>query len=132
MDTPTLSWHLVKVDVFTDRLEEDQAAVWSQVYTVSFFSQMWAKRYQNSNYLGLLCTGPYRFHLHAHHFYYLFTTQSQLLTTLYKKPFENIMGKGENLHFLLFPQCFSSLQNKFHFFSHIYIVVCKCFKFGPV
>ena len=39
----------------------------------------------------------------------LFTTQSRLLTTLYKKPFENIVGKGENAgnqHFLLFPQCF--------------------------
>ena len=31
------------------------------------------------------------------------------LTTLYEKPFENIVGKGENAgkqHFLLFPQCF--------------------------
>ena len=40
---------------------------------------------------------------------YLFTTQSQLLMTLKKKPCENIIGKGENLgtqHFLLFPQCF--------------------------
>ena len=38
-----------------------------------------------------------------------FTTQSQLLTTLKKKPFENIVGKGENagdLHFLLFPAFF--------------------------
>ena len=32
--------------------------------------------------------------------------------------------------FLLFPQCFS--QNKFQFFSHIYLIVCKCFQFGPV
>ena len=34
------------------------------------------------------------------------TTQSLLLTTLEKEPFENIMGKGENTgnkHFLLFP-----------------------------
>ena len=33
--------------------------------------------------------------------------QSQLSTTLEKKPFENIVGKGENAgnqHFLLFPQ----------------------------
>ena len=39
----------------------------------------------------------------------LFTTQSRLLTTLRKKPFENIVGKGENAgnqHFLLLPQCF--------------------------
>ena len=37
------------------------------------------------------------------------TTQSRLLTTLRRKPFENIVGKGENagnLHFLLFPHCF--------------------------
>ena len=27
---------------------------------------------------------------------YFFTTQSQLLTTLYKKPLQNIVGKGEN------------------------------------
>ena len=35
----------------------------------------------------------------------LFTTQSRLLTTLTQRPFENIMGKGENAgnqHFLLF------------------------------
>ena len=39
----------------------------------------------------------------------LFTTQSRLLTTPRKKPFENIVEKGENAdnqHFLLFPQCF--------------------------
>ena len=41
----------------------------------------------------------------------LFTSQSRLATTLYKKPFEDIVGKGENTgnqHFLLFPQCFLS------------------------
>ena len=39
----------------------------------------------------------------------LFTTDFQLLTTLKKKSFENIVGKGENAgnqHFLPFPQCF--------------------------
>ena len=38
-----------------------------------------------------------------------FTTKTWLLTTLWKQPFENIVGKGENAgnqHFLLFPQCF--------------------------
>ena len=37
------------------------------------------------------------------------TTQSRLLTALYKKPLENIVRKGENAwnqHFLLFRQCF--------------------------
>ena len=36
----------------------------------------------------------------------LFTPQSQILTTLEKQPFENIVEKGENAgkhHFLLFP-----------------------------
>ena len=43
----------------------------------------------------------------------LLTTQSQLLMTLGKNPFENIVGKGENAgnqHFLLFPQCFQRYQ----------------------
>ena len=38
-----------------------------------------------------------------------FATQSHFLTTLRKKPFENIGRKGENAddqHFLFFPQCF--------------------------
>ena len=37
---------------------------------------------------------------------------------LYKKPSENIVGKGENAgyqHFLLFPQCFYPSKNKFKF-----------------
>ena len=41
----------------------------------------------------------------------IFTTQSRPLTTLDKKPFENIMGKEENAgneHFLFFLQCFLS------------------------
>ena len=43
----------------------------------------------------------------------LFTTQSQILMTLRKRPFENIVGKGENAakqHFILFPQCFLPYQ----------------------
>ena len=35
-----------------------------------------------------------------------FTTQAPILTTLRKRPFENIVGKGDNAHnqnFLLFP-----------------------------
>ena len=43
------------------------------------------------------------------HVIQLFTTQSRLLTTLKRKAYENIVGKGENAgnqHFLLFPQCF--------------------------
>ena len=37
------------------------------------------------------------------------------LTTLRKKTFENIVGKGENAgnqHFLLFPQCFLPIQRR--------------------
>ena len=45
---------------------------------------------------------------------YLFPTQSRLLPSLKKNPFENIVGKGENTgnqHFLLFPQCFLLFPN---------------------
>ena len=42
--------------------------------------------------------------------YLPFTTQSQLLTNLSRKPFENIVV--EDQHFLLFPQCFLSLPKK--------------------
>ena len=41
--------------------------------------------------------------------FYSFTTQSRLLTTQRKTPFENIVGKGENAdkkYVLLFPWCF--------------------------
>ena len=44
----------------------------------------------------------------------LITAQSLLLTTLRKKVFENIVGKGENAgnqHFLFFPQCFQPKSN---------------------
>ena len=54
----------------------------------------------------------------------LLTTQSRLLTTLRKKPFENIVGKGENAgnkHFLLFPQCFISFSKQISIFqSHLF------------
>ena len=45
----------------------------------------------------------------------LFTTQSRLLTTLKKKPFENIVGKGENAGYI---------PKKNLFLSYIYFVVC--------
>ena len=49
-----------------------------------------------------------------------FTTQSQLLTTLKKNPFENIVGKGENAgnqHFLLFPQCLLPIPRRISDFN---------------
>ena len=53
----------------------------------------------------------------------LFITQSQLLTTLYKKPFQNIVGKRENAgdqRFLLFPQCFLPFPKQISTFdSHL-------------
>ena len=55
----------------------------------------------------------------------LFTTQARLLTTLYNKPFENIVGKGENAgnqHFLLFPQCFLPFPKQVSFFSVTFIL----------
>ena len=54
----------------------------------------------------------------------LFTTQSRLFTTLKKKAFESIVGKGENAgyqHFLLFPQCFLPFQKHTSSFeSHLF------------
>ena len=54
----------------------------------------------------------------------LFTRQSRLLTTLEKKPFENIAGEGENAgnqHFLLFPQCFLPFPKQISIFrSHLF------------
>ena len=48
-----------------------------------------------------------------------------------EKPFENIVGKGENAgnqHFLLFLTMFSSLSiNKFDFFSHIILLFATAF-----
>ena len=61
-----------------------------------------------------------------------------------EKPFENIVGKGENAgnhHFLLSHNVFfpslkkkkiQKLQNKFQKFSHVHFIVCTCFQFGPV
>ena len=50
----------------------------------------------------------------------LFTTQSRLLTTPKQMPFENIVGKGENVgnqHFLLFPQCFLPFTKQIYKFQ---------------
>ena len=49
------------------------------------------------------------FDLHWKVLLYFFTTQSRLLTSLGKKPFENTVEKGENAgnkHFFFFPQYF--------------------------
>ena len=53
------------------------------------------------------------------------TIQSWLLTTLYKKPFENMVEIGENAgnqHFLLFPPFYYPFQIKFQSFSLSYFV----------
>ena len=51
------------------------------------------------------------------------TTQSRLLTTLEKKPFENIVGKGENAcnkHFLLFfHNVFYPISNTNYYLNYI-------------
>ena len=48
------------------------------------------------------------------------TLQSRLLTTLKKKAFKNIVGKGENAgnqHFLFFPQCFLTFSKRISVFQ---------------
>ena len=57
------------------------------------------------------------------------------LTNPIEKPFENIVGKGENAgnqHFSFSHNVFYPTINKFQFLTHFYIVVCKCFEFGQV
>ena len=57
----------------------------------------------------------------------LLTTRSRLLMTLRKKPFVNIVGKGENagnqhflfFPFLLFPQCFLPFPKQISVFIYI-------------
>ena len=61
---------------------------------------------------------------------YLYHTIPTFNTSV-KKPFENIVGKGENAgnqHFLLFPQCFLPflLQNSF-FKSHLILLSANAF-----
>ena len=61
----------------------------------------------------------------------LFTKQSWPLMTMRKEVFENILGKGENAgdqHFLLFLKMFSTIPEKFQFFSRINVIPCKCFE----
>ena len=50
--------------------------------------------------------------------------------TLKKKPFENIVGSGENVgnqYFLLFPQCFLSAQKKMSFDDTISLLSANAF-----
>ena len=64
----------------------------------------------------------------------LFSTQSQLLTTLRKKASEKIFGKGEkagNQQFLFFSQnVFYPSKNKFHFLSHFNLSSASAFNLG--
>ena len=60
-------------------------------------------------------------------------TQSRLLTTLKKKPFENIEGNGENAgnqNFFPFPSVFYPSQDKFSFFSHINFILSSANAFN--
>ena len=54
--------------------------------------------------------------------------------TLSKKPFENIVGKGENAgiqHFLLFPQCFRPFPKHISTFqSHLFFLSANAFNLG--
>ena len=67
-------------------------------------------------------------------FPYLFTTHLRLLMTLYKKPFENIVGNGENAgnqHFLLFPECFLPFLKQISIFQlHLFFLSANAFNLG--
>ena len=49
---------------------------------------------------------------------------------LKKKPFENIVGKGENAAFQLSNNVFYPIKDKYKHTNNIYLVVCKWFEFG--
>ena len=53
----------------------------------------------------------------------LFTTQYPLLMTLKNKPFENIVGKGENAAFSPFPAMFSTHSKKKFCFKFTFILL---------
>ena len=62
--------------------------------------------------------------------FYFITTQSRLLTTLPKEPFQIIVGKGEiagDQHFLLFPQCVLPYQRQNLLLIHMHFFFCKSF-----
>ena len=59
-----------------------------------------------------------------------FTTQSALLTTLSKNPFQNIAGKGENAgdqHFLFFRNCFQPYPSNHSSLSKYTIIILANF-----
>ena len=64
-------------------------------------------------------------HDHTNSYLTLITTQSRVLTTLEKKPFESIVGKGENAgnqRLILFPQYFLVFLRQIPTFeSHLFI-----------
>ena len=75
----------------------------------TFFKHRWQGKTASNQYLLCFCPHEIFYHFKDKFIWSPFTTQSRLLTTPKKKPFENIVGKGENAgkqHFLLFPQCF--------------------------
>ena len=60
----------------------------------------------------------------------------RLLMNLRKEAFENILGKGEKCWLIsIFSNShnvFWHSPNKFQFFSHLFFVVCNCFRFGLI
>ena len=61
------------------------------------------------------------------------------ILTLRKKPFENIVGKGENAGYQHVTSIFSfsnhvfyHIKDRNHHLCFVYFVVCKCFQFGHI
>ena len=91
-------------------------------------------RFVQSSSSSTLCTNPTYQTVTGLSLYHTIPT----LTTPNKKPFENIVGKGENAgnqHILLFPHnVFYPSQKNFQFLSHIYcylqiLSIWTCLKF---
>ena len=119
-------------ELYGKGLNEDQNELF-HLFPQSFLCNLYLKTLHNSHISVVVCSF---FELGTVSIWcmreidLIFTTQSQLLTTLTKKPFRNIVGKGENAgnqHFLLFHNVFYRFHKEFLFLSYIYFVVCKCF-----
>ena len=105
-----------------DSVGQDQTA-WkmrSEIYTDSIGQTIFAEKTMHSDYFE-------RFPCNLERFSFLltvqpFSTQWWFLTLLGSRPFENIVGKGENTgcqHCLLFPQCVLPFQIHIWYFEFI-------------
>ena len=116
---------LCQVCVWIDQLNEHFFALNQYFSTHALLQAIHRKKRKNVNLTIYRATLSYR----------KSNTQAGLLMTFRRKPFENIVGKGENAgnrHFLLFPQCFLAYCKQISMFKYDLFFVCKYFEFRQV